>query len=823
MSYSDVIDNLVCWEIPSTLPHDVLSLADKLKIPYQIVQILWQRGIRTEQDIKDFLNPVQAKEYSPWDLKDLDKGVERIKKALVSQEKIVVYGDYDVDGQTGTALLVSALRDLGADISYYIPLRLEEGYGLSGEGITQLSGRNSLLITVDCGITSVDEIKLAKSLGMDCIITDHHEPGVCLPNDACAIINPKRKDCPYPFKELAGCAVAFKLVQGLYVSLGKDPLEAEKWLDLVSLGTIVDVMPLVDENRRFVSRGLPMIHQRLGLCCLMEISGIKGQTPSAGQIGFILGPRLNAAGRLADASVGVELLLTDSKEKAKKLAYELNAENEKRQHIEEQILNEASRWIEENVDLTAQRGLVVSGQGWHPGVIGIVASRLANKYHRPTVCLSEDDEQIIGSARSIPDFDLYRSLAELKDLFTRFGGHKMAAGLSLEKENKDRFIRDFIRICNEKLLLVDLIPQKRADCLLNVGDVDLTLAREIARLGPFGQGNPEPIFAVLNATLIESKTVGQTKDHWSFKLQEGNSQLALDGIGFGMGSLVSKYKVNEKVDVLGSISAELWQGMTHLQLRLIDIRPALPFEVTTSIWQANSAIGQIAAGMDAEEKKTESKADCPRIRLHIHKTDDTLLSGIRPVFLWVKGQLVLLSKSSPPTKEVDLLVWDWPANLVSLREMVRKVQKLTEEVDVHLLAGLKALQRANEAMEGEYPSIDVLRRLYTVLKKESATKRYLQVARIRTLINQNGSFVTYSGICYGLEILSQLKLIEYQTSENGFIQVHFLPSTGEKVDLKWAVRYNEGEALKSGFIEFIRQINDPDGIKSIRSFLNEPF
>ena len=424
------------------------KLATALNVRPVIAQVLVNRGITTVEAGRLFFSCDLAETPDPFLMLGMEQAVQRVQKALATGETIVVYGDYDADGQTATALLVRVLRELALDpdrIIYYLPDRFDEGYGLNKDAIASLSEQATLLISVDCGISSVEEVEYANSLGLDVIVTDHHEPGEVLPC-AVAILNPKQSGCSYPFKGLAGVGVALKLIQGL----GVPEARWKECLDLVALGTVADLVPLQGENRILVKHGLVQMAdtKHVGLRALLQVSNV-GE-PSASDLGFRLGPRLNASGRVGDPTRGVRLLLTENPSEAKELATELNQENATRQQLELEVLEQAVHLIEK-YDLNTRSALVVWGEGWHQGVVGIVASRLVEKYYLPTVVVSVSDDGATASARSIAGLDLYQTLVECSHLLTRFGGHAMAAGLSLPVENLPAFQRLFEELCAARL------------------------------------------------------------------------------------------------------------------------------------------------------------------------------------------------------------------------------------------------------------------------------------------------------------------------------------------------------------------------------------
>ncbi len=533
-------------------------------------QLLINRGLVDCDKAFCFLKPELKNLHDPFLLKDMDRAVDRVVAALGKRQKIAVYGDYDVDGTTSTALVYLFLRELGADTSYYIPQRRNEGYGLNIEAIKKLHASGvKVIITVDCGISNCEEAAYAKSLGIDIIISDHHEVPVDLP-PAFAVLNPKQSDCPFPFKGLAGVGVAFNLVIALRSRLreigffkGEVP-NLKKYLDLVCIGTVADMVPLVDENRILVKFGLKELEAatRPGLKALMEASGLKPGRCDAGNIAFQLAPRINAAGRLTDAVKAVRLLVTEDEKEAASLADELNRENSARQRIEEEILGQAISMAGDAAD----KGIVLALEGWHPGVIGIVASRLADRFSKPVVMISLEGEVGKGSARGIKSFNILDGLRACAERLERFGGHKAAAGLTIKKENLEPFIGEFIRYVNSALGPDDLVPEIVLDAVVSLGEIDQRLIDEIESLQPFGVSNREPVLCITDAHIVATEVVGSR--HLRFKVRQKGC--ARSGIGFGLAGL---HPIKgQGFGIAFSPYVDEWQGGRNLKLRIKDVK-----------------------------------------------------------------------------------------------------------------------------------------------------------------------------------------------------------------------------------------------------------
>ncbi|HDZ84719.1 MAG TPA: single-stranded-DNA-specific exonuclease RecJ, partial [Nitrospirae bacterium] len=482
------------WVVSRTNSEFIDYLSREASISTVLAQVFVNRGIKDAAAIKDFLNPSMESFHDPFLMPDMDKAVLRLKAAREKDETVLVHGDYDADGITSTTLLVSVLRRLGIKTFYYIPDRMTEGYGFGDKGIEKaVECRAGLIITADCGITSAKEVAAANSKGIDIIVTDHHEPPEELPA-ALAVVNPHRKDSEYPFKYLAGVGVVYKLVQALIKSLQltADSLQLNELFDLVALGTIADSVALVDENRIFAAYGLEEIrrqHCRPGLAALKEVAGVDKDMQS-GRLSYTLIPRINAAGRLGDASEVVELFLSEDRDKAKEIAQHLDEQNRERQKIEAIVLESAVKMIDPEDPGSA---IVLWSDEWHPGVIGIVASRLVGMFYRPVFLFSVKDSLAKGSARSIPPLNLYKTIVECSDLLIAFGGHHQAAGLKISTENLQAFRESMNAEVEKTLSPEEMMPVLEIDAALKLSDVNFTIVRELGLLEPYGELNREPV------------------------------------------------------------------------------------------------------------------------------------------------------------------------------------------------------------------------------------------------------------------------------------------------------------------------------------------
>ncbi len=561
------------WVLAIDPPAELVDkIASEVDLPKTVIKILINRKIDTTEKVKAFINPRLEDMSDPFILKGMSKAIDRITEALKQNEKIMIYGDYDVDGITATALLFLVLNRLGAQVDYYLPNRLTEGYGLSEDGILEAKSREiTLLISVDTGITAVQEVEFARAQGIECIITDHHETGDILPN-AVAIVNPKQDNCPYDAAELSGVGVAFKLAQGLYKKLGQDISELDRHLDLVALGTSADIVPLLGENRTLTRYGFQQIARttKPGLKSLAFVSGLMGKEIGTGQIVFVLAPRINAIGRLGDAKQAIKLLTTRDEQLAAKIARTLDSENRRRKSIDEATLNEALAQIDELCDLENDKAIVLASEGWHQGVIGIVASRLVERFHLPTVLIAIDNGEGKGSARSIPGFHLYEALKHCEDTLIRYGGHKYAAGLTIRPENVDKFRHKMQEVSRRMLSDEDLVPKLFVDAEIELDDIHPDFVDILESFSPFGPMNMRPIFLTRNLEVVgQPYRVG--KNHLKMRVRKGNT--IIDVIGFGFGELVRPLSMRSgTIDMAYVIEYNHWNGVARIQLRVKDIR-----------------------------------------------------------------------------------------------------------------------------------------------------------------------------------------------------------------------------------------------------------
>jgi single-stranded-DNA-specific exonuclease len=562
------------WRIIPPSP-DAQGLAHAAGISLIEAQLLINRGISDENALASFLSPRLSHLLDPMLMKDMDEAVSLVMSAIEHKEPITIYGDFDADGLTATAVLVNFLAGSGVPASYYIPNRLTEGYGLNPAAVESISrSRGGLVITVDCGTSNLEEISLLRKMGMKVVVTDHHQ----LPEDfkpLCPVINPHRPDSSFPFKDLSGVGIAFFLAIALRAALRgkgwfrnrKEP-DLRDYLDLVAIGTVADMVPLLDQNRILVSTGMEKMRDSLwpGIKAIGEVSDLGPSSPaSADDLAFRFAPRLNASGRLGDAETGIQILTTTSLSSAKNLASKLNVLNSQRQGIEQEVIRQIEEVISTLRDLEERRTLVFSGKGWHRGVLGIVASRLVERYHRPALVMNIEDGMAVGSGRSIQGFNLHKALTRLKPLLKRFGGHHHAAGFTLEVSNLEAFAEELEAIARHEIHPDSLIPTTEVDAEMTLSSLDLETVDRIRSLAPFGNGNPEPLFHVPSLEVVESRVLGEK--HLKLKVREGRT--VLEAIGFG---LAAKHPyLNRRINVVCAPEIRRWQGNKKVQLRITDL------------------------------------------------------------------------------------------------------------------------------------------------------------------------------------------------------------------------------------------------------------
>lgn len=545
------------------------NLSRQLSISPVMASVLLARGVTTSDEATRWMSGVQGGLHDPFLLPDMEPAVERLHQALARQERVCFYGDYDVDGVSATSLYLSFYQGLGGNACGYIPHRVREGYGLNEGAVRRLAEEGiSLLVTSDCGTTSHHEIAVARELGMDVIVTDHHQTDATMPA-ALAVLNPHRRDAIYPFKGLCSAGLAYKVVSAYQQRYGSGDVEPDSCLDLVALATVADIVPLQDENRILVREGLTHITRgaRAGIRALKQVAGIAKACTSE-TIGFRLGPRLNAAGRLDHAMLCVRLLTTESDQEAMQIAEQLEQLNRQRQQIEEGITGEAATYLQQDEPAAA---IVLGSRDWHLGVVGIVAARLVDRFHRPSIVMAIDGQGIgKGSARTVEGFNLYQGLSECKDLLEAYGGHPSAAGLTLKEPRLEEFRRRFCEVVAQWAGSARTVPTLHVDAEVKLTDVNFDLIQELESLHPFGAGNPEPTLAVRGLDVVDARVVGEK--HLKLRVRQGRSFI-FDSIGFRMGSFEELgLRAGRPVDLAFSPERNHWNGYDRVQLRIKALR-----------------------------------------------------------------------------------------------------------------------------------------------------------------------------------------------------------------------------------------------------------
>ncbi len=670
------------WKLLPVKPELASELSRKLNISEFIAQALINRGVANETAATEFLHAGAECITDPYLLKGMQTGVTRIIHAVEQQEKITVYGDYDVDGITACAIIYKTLIRLGADVEYYIPDRQSEGYGLNDAALAHLIATGTrLVITVDCGVSAVKEVA-AVAGKLDIVITDHHQPPVELPA-AVAIINPKQIDCRYPEKNLAGVGVAFKLCQALWQYCRGTASQFHDYLDIVAIGTIADIVPLTGENRVLVKMGLTQlaITENTGITALLAVCGLTGKPVDSGSVGFVIAPRLNAVGRVSQAAAGVELLTTNDADNAFRLASLLDEENSARQAIEKTILGKAEEQLA-TMDIAQANVLVLAGEEWHSGVIGIVASRLVERYYKPVVMISIREGYGKGSCRSIPPFDMYAALTQCSDLLTQFGGHRQAAGLTIPVEHITRLRERLNSIAAASLSAADYIPVLKIDSCVPLKEITGAFIEQLTCLEPYGFGNPSPVFACRNIQLGEKKLVGQQGRHLKLKL---NHAAVNDVIAWNMGELADSLACNQDIDLVFVPKYNEWQGQKRLQLTAHDVR-------SSTAGAAKEMLDKLAPDRDCIKYVYLTVKECNKLglsRLAAADIGEAVFKNYNCVIpehvidmaITVLSELGLLSRNIQNGSAPELIIEPSPEKKLELTDSAafRESQKIRQE------------------------------------------------------------------------------------------------------------------------------------------------
>ena len=567
---------------PDVIPHLQSELND---LPEALARTLALRGVSSFEEARHFFRAGRDALHDPFRMEDMQRAAERLAEAVTGSERVLVYGDYDVDGTTATAMMCDFLRRTGADASYFIPDRYEDGYGLCTRGLDQAVEQGAeLVVALDCGITAFEEAAYAQEQGLDLIICDHHTPKDRLP-DAFAVLDPKREDCDYPFHELSGCGVGFKLIQATLDRLGDDPEAAFDYLDLLAISTASDIVPLYGENRVLLDEGLRALQStgRPGLHALADEAGLDlTDVTNTGRIVFTIGPRINAAGRMAHAGSAVDLMMAPDATRARPLAEELERLNRERRDIDDEILEAATVKAERQITSRTPHALVLYDPDWHLGVIGIVASRIVEKFYKPTIMLSHNGKEVKGSARSIDGINIYDALSDCEDVLTQFGGHDHAAGMSLPAENVDAFRDRFDEAIGQRVTSELLTPAIKVDAPLDLREINQRFWAVLKQFGPFGPSNSRPVFQGTNLEVAGSpRTVGRGDKHLKFRVRQGDANGGSeprDVIGFNLGDKLSiaqqSARTGTPLELLFQVDENTYRGRTSLQLKAKDLRLA---------------------------------------------------------------------------------------------------------------------------------------------------------------------------------------------------------------------------------------------------------
>lgn len=555
------------WEFYNPNEKKAKEISEKFNVSELLATVLLNRNIIKDEDVKLFLNPTRKDFHDPYLMPDMEKAVNRIITAIDKKEKTIIYGDYDVDGITSITVLSKFLKERNLNVGAYIPNRLEEGYGLNKKAIKKIADEGyKLIITVDCGISGTEEIDYAYSLGMEVIITDHHEPLEVLPK-ALAVIDCKRKDNKYPFNSLAGVGVAFKLIQAIGIRLDLEEKEYLKFLDIVCIGTISDIVPLVDENRVIAKLGLKLVENTRspGVKALLNAATYK--EVNSNTVSFGMAPRINACGRMGHERDALDLFLTENIVEANRITEKLNSYNRERQEIEKRIFDEAILKITSE-HLMNNNAIVIGSENWHHGVIGIVASKITELYFKPSILICFEGEEGKGSGRSIPGFDLHAALCSTSDYLEKYGGHEMAVGLSLKKSNFQKFRQKFEQIARDNHT-EDLVSVIKIDKEINLKDINLENVKQLKLLEPFGEANKTPIFIYKNLKIDSIRALSEGK-HLKLTLKDGNT--IINAIGFNMGEYSEEFLIGDKIDVIGLLEINTFNGVENVQINMKDLR-----------------------------------------------------------------------------------------------------------------------------------------------------------------------------------------------------------------------------------------------------------
>lgn len=796
------------WQVAARDRDLAKQLAEATGMHPVAIDVLLQRGLRDLAAIRRFLHPDLSQLHDPLLLPGVPQAVERIKRAVSGREQICIYGDYDADGLTATALLVRFFRDLGLAPRYYIPHRLEEGYGLNSQAIREIAASGvTLLISVDCGINSLAEVALANALGMDMIITDHHTPDASQRPAAEALINPKLPGHAYPFTELAGVGVAVKLVQAL-----AGLAAVARYVELVAIGTVADVVSLTDENRVLVQQGLLALQRPSmpGIAALLAQSGAEAGQVKAGSISYQLAPRLNAAGRLNQADRALQLLLTTDPAEAEGLALLLDRYNQERQAIEQQILQEAEAMLEQ-VPTEERFCIVLASPGWHHGVVGIVASRLVERHHRPVIMLALEGEEARGSGRSIPGYNLVAALQTAERLLLAYGGHQAAAGLTLSAGNVPELRRMLNSHVQQTLPPELFVPRLNLDGELDPSELTLQLAQSLEALGPFGHGHPEPVFCSRRWRLEESRLVGREGQHLKLRLDGGG--LPWEVMAFRRGGELSALAEQDWLDVAYSVQQNSWNGRTSVVLHLRDWhRPEQLAGVSVYDRRLELQRGLSLADLLQRPESVitvfwpalarSERSELWRC-LALDLPDD--LPG--PLFVRVlqgEGRLIGPDQVLP----ADQLCWlDTPLGVPSLTELARQLGSKLYHLGIHLLYNGNDIDRAYKLLETHGPNRQAMAALFLALRNAGRTEwRWSELA---TILQGSGLQLLKDQLRLHLQVMQELALAECACTADG-ATVRLTPAPQGKQDLMQSSSFSEAWQRLVAFGQAREWLRGPD-------------
>ncbi|MFW6281951.1 MAG: single-stranded-DNA-specific exonuclease RecJ [bacterium] len=779
-----------------------------------VKRILHKRGIEKSSDIKKFLNPDISNTYDPYQMKDMDLAVKRILKAVSNKEKIIIFGDYDVDGVTATTLLYYYFKEkFKIEVDYYLPDRIKEGYGINKGAVETINKDNyDLIITVDCGITALEEVKLANKYNIDVIITDHHQPGENLP-ESIANLDPHRRDDSYPFSSLAGVGVAFKLCQALEKKISNEFINSFlfRQLDLVTIGSVADIVPLQDENRILVSNGLKSISltEKIGLKSLIEKLNLDIEDLTPGKIGYILAPPINAAGRLEKADLGIELFISDSRKDAVELADRLVEINRERQKEEQRTLEQALEMVK-NIDLKKKKAIILSSKEWHPGVIGIVASRLVEKYYYPVILIALEQDIGKGSCRSIRNLNMYKALKNCSGYLENYGGHSQAAGLTIRNEKINKFKKVFYSYLETQLSQEDLIPQLNLDLIVNTKDITKKLYKEISQLRPFGVGNPEPKLLLNQVEVKKNYRVGKNNDHLKLILEND-----LEAIAFNFGDLNNIINKEKKINIAAGISINNWNNKEQVQLKVKDISicSSINFYPVNFYSTANDTIiydnREVKERIEYLKQQLEYNKKLAVFLNNITKIEESASYFNREEVIYRPDNISKINKlnkvvlffsrfdKSLIDKEInDLIFLSLPFSLREFKKIINMFSFTGDKKSLHFLFNKTDYFVNQRLIKNNLPTDKFIKKIYNNISY--FPKDEIAVTKANKLIKDNKIKSNTKLLDKTMQILNELGIIKYNKTKIKLKDNY----SKSKLDLSESVRYNKITQTINDFNEF---------------------